>query len=135
MRQQALLGRVAAIALGTAIVSIAPPAESQVGLERKILQQQDFAIPGYEVVVSAVTIAVGGREGKHLHSGTLVGYVLEGELTLELQGQPTKTVRAGESVVIEPGQVHEGINKGTVPIKALATFIVEKGKPLSTPAP
>jgi quercetin dioxygenase-like cupin family protein len=64
-----------------------------------------------------------------------VGRIIEGELTQELEGQPTKIVRAGESVIIEPGQVHEGINKGAVPIKALVTFVVEKGKPLSTPVP
>jgi quercetin dioxygenase-like cupin family protein len=65
----------------------------------------------------------------------LIGHILEGELTLELQGEPTKIVKAGESVLIPPRQVHEGFNKGSVPIKALVTFIVEKGKQLTTPAP
>jgi quercetin dioxygenase-like cupin family protein len=64
-----------------------------------------------------------------------VGHIIEGDLTLELEGQPTKIVRAGESVLIEARQVHEGINKGAVPVKALVTFVVEKGEPLSTPAP
>ncbi len=79
------------------------------------------------------TIAVGGREGKHTHAGTLVGYVLQGELTLELDGQPTRVVKAGESAYIEAGRIHEGINRGRVPMKALVTFIIEKGKPLTTP--
>jgi quercetin dioxygenase-like cupin family protein len=43
-------------------------------------------------------------------------------------------LKAGDAILIEPRQVHEGINKGNVPVKALVTFIVEKGKPLSTPA-
>jgi quercetin dioxygenase-like cupin family protein len=124
--------------MGTAvvmsIVAIAPSARSQVGLERKIVLHQDLAIPGYEVIVADVTLAVGGREGRHRHAGTLIGRVLEGELTLEVEGQPTRIVKAGESLLVEPGVVHEGINKGTVPIRALATFIVEKGKPLTTPA-
>ena len=85
-------------------------------------------------MLADVTLAVVGREGRHSHSGTLVAQILEGELTLELEGHPTKIVKAGEAVLVEPGQVHEGINKGGVPIKALATFIVEKGKPLATPA-
>jgi quercetin dioxygenase-like cupin family protein len=106
-----------------------------VGVDRRILLQQDLPIPGYEILLAEVTLAVGGREGKHWHSGTIVGQIIEGELTLELEGQPTKIVRAGESVLIEPRQVHEGINKGTVPIKALVTFVLEKGKPLSSPAP
>jgi quercetin dioxygenase-like cupin family protein len=71
--------------------------------------------------------------GRHRHPGTLVGYILEGELTLEVDGQPPKTFKAGESVFVEAGRVHEGTNKGNVPVKAVVTFIVEKGKPLSTP--
>ena len=124
----------AAVLVALSTTAVATQAEAQIGLERKILLQQDAAIPGYETVVAEVSIAVGGREGRHWHSGTLVGYMLEGELTLELEGQPTKIVRAGEAVLIEPLQVHEGFNKGGVPIKAIVTFIVEKGKPLTTPA-
>jgi quercetin dioxygenase-like cupin family protein len=48
----------------------------------------------------------------------MVGYVLEGEMILELEGKPTKTLKAGDSALIEPRQVHEGINTGSVPVKA-----------------
>ena len=133
MRQQTLVVRVVAAVTAIWVIAVAPSAQPQVGLERKILLQQDLAISGYEVVLAQVTLAVGGREGRHSHSGTLAAQILEGELTLELEGQPTKIVKAGEAVLVEPGQVHEGINKGGVPIKALATFIVEKGNPLATP--
>lgn len=126
---------VAAVIAASFIVALPRPAAAQIGLERKVVLQQDAQIPGYEVVLAEVSIAVGGREGRHWHSGTLVGYILEGELTLELEGQPTEIVKAGEAVLIEPRQVHEGFNKGSVPIKALVTFIVEKGKPLTTPVP
>ncbi|HUL80505.1 MAG TPA: cupin domain-containing protein [Gammaproteobacteria bacterium] len=126
--------RALAAGIAALILAFVPPVQSQVDVERTILLQQDLAIPGYEVVLVAVTIAVGGREGRHSHPGTLVGRVLEGELTLELEGQPTRTLKAGDSVLIEPGQVHEGINKGGVPMKALVTFIVQKGKPLRIPA-
>jgi quercetin dioxygenase-like cupin family protein len=51
-----------------------------------------------------------------------------------LEGQPTKILKPGDPVLIEPRQVHEGINKGSVPVKALVTLIVEKGKPSSSPA-
>jgi quercetin dioxygenase-like cupin family protein len=126
--------RLAIVVASLSITAVVGHAGAQVGLERKIVLQQDAAIPGYETVVAEVSIAVGGREGRHWHSGTLVGYILEGVLTLELEGQPTKIVKAGEAVLIEPLQVHEGFNKGSVPIKALVTFIVEKGKPLTTAA-
>jgi quercetin dioxygenase-like cupin family protein len=124
---------VAVVVAAISITAVARHADAQVGLERKILLQQDAAIPGYETMVAEVSIAVGGREGRHSHSGTLVGYILEGELTLELEGKPTKIVKTGEAVLIEPLQVHEGFNKGSVPVRALVTFIVEKGKLLTTP--
>jgi quercetin dioxygenase-like cupin family protein len=133
--QHVPLSRIVTPGIAVLILGVVTPVQSQVGLERKVLLQQDLAIPGYETLLAEVTIAVGGREGRHSHSGTLVGNILEGELTLELEGQPTKILKAGDSVLIEPGQVHEGINTGNVPIKALVTFIVEKGKPLTTPAP
>jgi quercetin dioxygenase-like cupin family protein len=134
MRQHTLVFWIIAAAVAICATAMTPSAKPQVGLERKILLEQDLAIPGYEVVLAQVTLAIGGREGRHSHPGTLVANILEGELTLELEGKPTKIVKAGESVLVEPGQVHEGFNKGSVPIKALATFIVEKGKPLATPA-
>jgi quercetin dioxygenase-like cupin family protein len=135
MKQQTLIGLAMIVALASAIVVLATSSQAQVGLERKMLLRQDLSIPGYEILLAEVTLAVGAREGKHRHAGTLVGHIIEGELTLELEGQPTKIVRTGESVLIEARQVHEGINKGAVPIKALVTFVVEKGEPLSTPGP
>jgi quercetin dioxygenase-like cupin family protein len=134
MNRRISMGYAIAFALVATATVLAPASDAQVGLERKILLQQDLEIPGYEVLLAEVTLAVGGREGRHSHPGTLVARILEGELTLELEGQPTKIVKAGEAVLIEPRQVHEGINRGGVPIRALATFIVEKGKPLSTAA-
>ena len=123
------LAFVAAISLLSSSASVV---QAQVGIDRKILLQQDLNIPGYETLLVAVTIAVGGREGRHTHAATLVGQIQEGELTLEQEGLPTRTYKAGESVIIKPGQIHEGINRGKTPIKALVTFIAEKGKPLTT---
>ena len=58
--------------------------------------------------------------------------MLEGALTLEQEGRPTVIYKTGESILVEPGRVHEGINKGSVPIRIVATFVVEKGKPMTT---
>ena len=103
------------------------------GLERTILQRQDLAgVPGYEVLLVEATIPVGGREGRHTHPGTMVGYLTQGTFTLDVNGILTD-YKAGASAIVEPGTVHEGINRGNTPIKALVMFIVEKGKPLSTP--
>ena len=104
----------------------------QAGVERKVLLQQDLTMPGYQAVLVAVTIPVGGREGRHIHPGTVLVHVQEGALTLDHDGRPTVTYKTGESLFVEPGKVHEGINRGNTPVKAIATFIVEKGKPLTT---
>ena len=99
---------------------------------RKVLIQQDLAIPGYTAAMVAVEIPVGGREGSHTHPGTVMVVVQEGELTLDYEGKPTATYKAGQTFSVEPGKIHEGINKGKVPVKAIASFVVEKGKPLTT---
>ena len=110
-------------------------AAQQPTVTRKVLLQQDLAIPGFTGALVAVEIPVGGREGKHTHPGTVMVYVQEGSLTLDYEGKPTKTYKAGESFSVEPGKIHEGINKGNTLVKAFAGFVVEKGKPLTTQVP
>jgi quercetin dioxygenase-like cupin family protein len=112
-----------------------PAAAQQSAITRKVLLQHDLAIPGYVATMIAQEIAVGGREGKHKHPGMLVAYIQEGELTVEYEGKPSVTYKAGDTFYLEPGTIHEGINKGTTPMKALATFVSEKGAPLMTPVP
>jgi quercetin dioxygenase-like cupin family protein len=124
-----VLGALCAVAL---LVSPASIVQAQTGVERKVLLQEDLSVPGQQVSLIAVTIAVGAREGQHTHPGTLVGQVQEGELMLEQQGLPTRTYKAGESFSVKPGQVHEGMNHGKTPIKILVSLVAEKGKPLTT---
>jgi quercetin dioxygenase-like cupin family protein len=125
-----VVGALCAVAL--LAVSPASIVQAQAGVERKVLLQEDLSVPGQQVSLIAVTIAVGAREGKHTHPGTLVGQVQEGELMLEQQGLPTRTYKAGESFSVKPGQVHEGMNHGQTPIKILVTVVAEKGKPLTS---
>ena len=98
---------------------------------RKVLMQQD--VPnGAQLAVVSVEIPVGGREGRHTHTGPLIVYVQEGALTLDYEGKPTVTYKVGETFFVAAGKIHEGINNGTVPIKALASFVTPKGAPLTT---
>jgi quercetin dioxygenase-like cupin family protein len=76
----------------------------------------------------------GGAAGKHTHPGEELGYVVEGTLELLIDGQPPRTVKAGESFFVPAGMVHDGRNVGSGPAKVLATYIVEKGKPVASPA-
>ena len=77
----------------------------------------------------------GVRSGRHTHPGTVVANIQEGVLTLDYEGRPTATYKAGDVVFVEAGKIHEDINNGTTPIKLIAAYVVEKGKPLTSPAP
>jgi quercetin dioxygenase-like cupin family protein len=101
-------------------------------VKRTVLLQHDTSAPGFEAVLVAVEIPAGGREGRHTHSGTAMIHVLEGAITLDYEGKPTVTYKAGQSFFVDAGKVHEGINKETVTAKAIATFIIPKGQPVTT---
>jgi quercetin dioxygenase-like cupin family protein len=103
-------------------------------IQRKVLLQQDGP-PGYQTVLTSVEIPPGVSEIRHTHPGMLVVYVIEGPLTLESEGRPRTTYKSGDSLYVEAGKVHQGINTGTVPVKIAATLVAEKGEPPSTPAP
>jgi quercetin dioxygenase-like cupin family protein len=113
-----------------ALVSVATGAEGP-AVKRTVLLQQDIA-NGMTMSEVQVEIPVGGREGRHMHPGPLIVHVVEGQLTLDYEGKPTITYKPGETFFVEAGKVHEGINRGNVGIRAIATFVTEKGKPLTT---
>lgn len=101
-------------------------------VDRRILVRQDLAIAGYEVVLIEGTIPIGGREGLHSHPGTLVGYVMDGEITLTHEDREPVAYGAGDSFEVEPDKIHEGINTGGSPVTVIATFVVPKDKPMTT---
>ena len=104
-------------------------------IKRNVLTKQDLAsVPGHEGVLGQVEIAPGAAEGKHTHPGELFGYVQEGTLTLNIEGKPAKTVKQGESFFIPAEAVHWGENQSQTPVKVLATMVIPKGKPATSPA-
>jgi quercetin dioxygenase-like cupin family protein len=127
--------QIAGVALVLAIFAVTSmPASSAQGPEviRKVLMQHDLPMPGWQTYLVAVEIPVGAREGRHTHPGPALVYVEEGAITLDYEGQPTKTYKAGDTFYVEGGKIHEGINNGNVPAKAIASFITPKDKPLTT---
>ena len=121
---------VAAAIGGVATVLLA----QQPGFTRKLLQDHDITAPDRHVVQALAEFVPGGVAGKHTHPGEEFGYVVEGTLQLEITGQPPRTVKAGESFYVPAGVVHDGKNIGSGPAKVLATYVVEKGKPVASPA-
>ncbi len=105
------------------------------GLTRTMVGRGDVSVPGREAVVARVEVAPGGKAGRHSHPGDEISYVMEGEGTLLIDGEPPRAVKAGESFIIPAGVIHDAHNNGTVPVKLVGVYVVEKGKPLATPAP
>ena len=105
------------------------------GLTRTMVGKGDVSVPGREAVVARVEVAPGAKAGRHTHPGDEISYVMEGEATLLIDGQAPRRVKAGEAFVIPAGVVHDAHNDGTAPIKLVGVYVVEKGKPLATPAP
>lgn len=107
----------------------------QPGIKRTILLRADD--PGsakYEAVMAIAEIAPGAMSGRHRHPGIEVAYVLDGSVIIEHDGQPPVTVNAGEAIKNEAA-VHNARNPGTKPVKILAVYLVEKGKPMAEPVP
>ena len=100
------------------------------GTMRTDLQRHDLSIPGREVVQARVDIAPGILAPNHSHPGEEIVYVIEGLLEYQLEGKPPVTLKAGEVLFIPAGVIHSAKNVGTDNAAELATYIVEKGKPL-----
>ena len=102
----------------------------QPGVKRTDLQRHDLSVPGREVVQTRVEFAPGVGFGKHWHPGEEIVYVLEGSLEYQVEGKPPATLKAGDVLFIPARTVHAARNVGKVPGAELATYVVEKGKPL-----
>jgi quercetin dioxygenase-like cupin family protein len=109
----------------------APPAG---GVTRKILSQTDGPAPGYETLLVEATIEAGVAVGRHTHPGIESAYVLEGGFELPIQGQATRTLKAGDAFQIPADTPHAGGAGGTAKSRILITYVVQKGKPLASPA-
>jgi quercetin dioxygenase-like cupin family protein len=110
-----------------------PPAATP-GVTRKILSQSDGPMPGYVTVLVEATIDAGVPVGRHTHPGIESAYVLEGGFELPVQGQPTRMIKAGDGFQIPPETPHAGGKAGETKSRILVTYVVEKGKPLASPA-
>ena len=97
---------------------------------RNDLQRHDLSIAGRETIQTLVGFPPGAVGPRHRHPGEEVIYVLEGALEYDVDGKPPVTLKAGDVLFIPYGTVHSAKNVGTGHAAELATYIVEKGKPL-----
>jgi quercetin dioxygenase-like cupin family protein len=94
-----------------------------------VLQRTDLAsAKGMEAILVLREVPPGKESGKHTQSGNEIVYILDGSVTLEVQGKPPKTLKAGEAFTTGPGQVHNVKNaSASAPAKALAFYVAKKG--------
>jgi quercetin dioxygenase-like cupin family protein len=127
------LGAIAVlIVLGVLALRAAQAQQAQqTGSKRTDLQRHDLSAPGREVVQVRVDFAPGYVAPRHTHPGEEIIYVIEGTLEYDIGGKTTK-VSAGDVLFVPAGVIHTAKNLGTRDAAELATYIVEKGKPLLT---
>jgi quercetin dioxygenase-like cupin family protein len=123
-----LISRVGAVAQGE-------PGDEITGIEWTVFQRAALAgVPGKDGMMGAAEIAPGVAVERHSHAEVELGYVLQGELVLETEGEAPRKLSAGDSFAIPAGKTHRAKNGSPKPAKVLAIYIVERGKPLAEPA-
>jgi quercetin dioxygenase-like cupin family protein len=114
----------AAIAASIALCAARPSTATRKELHRGELA----AAPGHEAVTVLAEIPAGMASTRHSHPGDDLGYVLEGTIVLQVDGQPPLTLHAGDVFTTPPGRIHNARNVGTTTARALDTYIIKKGQ-------
>lgn len=120
----------AAVALGIGVIALAQaPA-----ITRTVLNRADLAVAGQEAVTARADFPTGGATGRHTHPGDEVSYVVEGTLTLEVDGAAARTLKAGEAFHVPAGKVHNVTAPGGRAV-VVANYLIKKGDTATVPAP
>jgi len=120
------------VAAAMFLAASSPVTKATPGTKRTELQRHDLSASGREVIQVRVDFDPGYVAPRHTHPGEEIIYVLEGRLEYQIEGQPTATVKPGDVLFVPAGKVHTAKNIGTTNGAELATYVVEKGKPLVT---
>jgi quercetin dioxygenase-like cupin family protein len=129
-----MINRKLAVASFISISFIAPAGAQTQGITRQVMQTTEF--PAGLTTTSAIgTMAAGVCAGAHIHPGLETSYMLEGELTLKVEGKPDLKVKAGDSLQVPIAAKHDACNTGNVPAKWVSVYVIERGKPIAAPAP
>jgi quercetin dioxygenase-like cupin family protein len=122
------------LVIATAIMSLltSTALTQQSSVKRTVIRTIDYPAD-YTTVTAIVELGPGTCTGRHTHPGIDSGYVLEGDFVLKIDGKPEQTFKAGESYGTSPQVPHDGCSVSGN--KLIDTFVIEKGKPLASPAP
>jgi quercetin dioxygenase-like cupin family protein len=132
MTTRTILGAGLSVALvAAAIVGLSAQAPA---FKRTILQQGDLSAPGREAVMALAEFPAGSETGRHTHPGEEISFVEAGPFVLEVDGEAPRTLQTGQVFMVPAGKIHNGhpLPGGTA--KVVATYVIEKGKPVTSPA-
>jgi quercetin dioxygenase-like cupin family protein len=101
-------------------------------LKRTEVQHRGSSILGREIVMVLTEIPCGVESGWHIHPGEEVGYILGGTVEMQIKGEPTLTLNAGDGFLIPPRTPHNATDLGPDTGHMLSTYLVEIGEPLAT---
>ena len=101
------------------------------GTSRTDLQRHDLGISGWEALQARVDFEPGSFATRHKHPGEEIIYVLAGSLEYQIDGSPPVVLQPGDVLFVPAGAIHSARNVGKVRGAELATYIIEKGKPLT----
>lgn len=115
------------------VFTFASGAIAQEGIKRAMLQQAEVPPGTHTSLATTIEVAPRLPIGRHTHPGVEMGYVLEGEGILSIEGAADRALKAGDSYQVPANVPHGGRNTGDTPLKVVVFFVVEKGKPLAAP--
>lgn len=124
-----LLGSAVAAA-GQPLPSSPAPVASTFSVKRTDLQRHDLSAAGYETIQARIDFGPGESAPMHTHPGEEIIYVLEGVIEYEVAGRPPVVLKAGDVLFVPANTAHAARNPSPLKGSELATYVVEKGKPL-----
>ena len=124
----------AALAVCFLALGLLATAAASAQIKRTPVLTAAVTAPDHEAVIVRAEVDAGAAVPRHSHPGDEISYVLEGEVELQIDGEPPRMVKAGEAFVIPAGKIHGGRNPAAAPLRFVGVYVVEKGKPLATPA-
>lgn len=102
----------------------------QSGIGRTEVMRHDLGDTGREAMQVRVDFAPGAAFPMHSHPGEEIAYVLEGTMEYQFEGKPPVRLKTGDALFIPAGTNHSAKNIGSGNASELATYLVQKGKPI-----
>ena len=126
---------IAAALVAGATLALQPVLAQLAGLQRTDLLRRDLSVAEREAIQVRVDFGPGTSAPAHTHPGEEIAYVLEGTLEYQIEGGTPITLHAGQSLFVPAGASHSARNVGSGKASELATYFVEKGRPLIVSTP